>query len=524
MEPIDMSPALLGLRLGSKLHFSNLEWLRIKVNIADKAGFSYFLGAIPGLKILSLKELGMENSETLQLLSRQENLKSTLEVLEIVETKPGTNVGAGELLLRVLQEYRALRELYLDYVVISVDEILEILEGTGVNNYTFGCQELKVFGVRIYGHGYWASPSVLRNSYGYNVVRPSDTNYVNLSNLSQECTRLRYFKAPLIHLGNIETILLILRRNPDIEDLYLCSDLSGEPLEFVMEIIQIVLGLEKLTRLTLFNFTVKLGTLRSILYHHPQLENLYLEEYHELTPLDQVSSVDIDLLSNSMTENSLHPQQLSVPKQLRSLWVAESELTLEDTLLIIQDAPLLSGLYLWDYGSSTLSIYKDGLICILNSTPNLKCLEFRRVWQRTHGPEENFDFFEVLMGQGNLKETLEEYIVKEAYKSLRPANVVLSMLQECCALRRLCLGSFVIQLDGVLEILDSEGFDFGCQDMEVLEVTITGEGNWAPPEVLKERYDHDIEESSDIKYEKYDSLVRHLRRMPKLDLDTITFE
>ncbi|KAF9432337.1 hypothetical protein BGZ76_010952 [Entomortierella beljakovae] len=162
----------------------------------------------------------------------------------------------------------------------------------------------------------------------------------------------------------------------------------------------------------------------------------------------------------------------------------------------------------------------DGLICLLKAFPKLRKFEVGMILLEDH------EIFEVLWQQENLKENLEEFTFKEPYSISECAEMVLRMLHECRSLRRVNLGGkmYVNQLLQLLGTAEANGYAFACHDLKVLEITVAGAGNWAPPAVLKERYDHTIIKPSDNNYERYDSLVRYLSKMPNLDLNSITFE
>lgn len=183
------------------------------------------------------------------------------------------------------------------------------------------------------------------------------------------CTRLTLFRVPQIDTDNVDIIGEILRKNPDLQELWLVFNLWGDK---VAEIMDIVASMTKLKTLTIWRVRVSAGTLGPLLDRLAGLESLHLEEcFHDLIP----ELGDYMQSTNDVAPTLLEDGQPS--RQLRSFRISCSLNQPEIIFEVTRGCPQLEQLSVMDWVQLE-DFKRDWFIRQLRShCPRLKQVELR---------------------------------------------------------------------------------------------------------------------------------------------------
>ncbi|KAG0303990.1 hypothetical protein BGZ98_006060 [Dissophora globulifera] len=369
-------------------------------------------------------------------------------------------------------------------------------------------------------------------------------------------TRLVLFHAPLMNDFTISIINNILRRNPNIEDLYIQCDFEELSMEDVTETMRVLVAMKKLTKLAMIGFYGVLpNTLDFLLDRLPKLEALHLNEWgYEENPwlaldletghlVSKDKSVDGQRTTHqpppsptpSQSQHQQQKQQLPVPRTLRTLRIGFSDCPFETTLKVASYSPLLNRLQFSDHlgqqtwpmrftqqllsfcprldelDLSNTSLQKGRFKDLLTALPRL-----RRLSVRNPGPS----YYKILSYINKslpvFGTTLEEVDLdcgKRSYQDMSTCREIFIMLASFPKLRKVHLNNLFVpaeDLAGSDMTLDYrnrvpvEDFSFACKDLEVLELIIQGpDDGWAPKELLD--WDNDTFHDMDDLYDSDES-------------------
>ncbi|KAF9098698.1 hypothetical protein BGX27_000749 [Mortierella sp. AM989] len=397
--------------------------------------------------------------------------------------------------------------------------------------------------------------------------------YIPLNKLGLDCTKLTLFKAPMLDLSNTETIMSILRRNLDIEELWLRSSIPWEHVDLTMECVRIISSLKKLKRLSLNEFKVIPGANEHLLKQLLQLEELSIEgcEARQISGLSMIKNIDLSTESPLNQDKSTELLEHAEPSQLRRLHMDGFQDSFESILMIARNAPLLETLSLSETSKHSIdlsfspdmsrfcqelseqcprldqlvlkesNIDIEGLVCLLSAFPKLKRFAVEDLGL------ENFQLLRIFLDQPGYCDTLEEIHINtvQGNHSRQPtSDAVLGMLRGFPRLRKAVLKQCSIDAERIASsdginmakgVMHDDHHAFRCLDLEVLETIIVGPNKrWAPPSVFTwegnfHSSDDEDEEGETSQqqpqrtYRLYDSVVRQLNTLPNLDMSKVYF-
>ncbi|KAG0328074.1 hypothetical protein BGZ99_006247 [Dissophora globulifera] len=354
----------------------------------------------------------------------------------------------------------------------------------------------------------------------------------------------------------ISIINNILRRNPNIEDLYIQCNFDELRMRDLIETMHVLVEMEKLKKLAMFGFYGVLpNTLDFLLDRLPKLEALHLHEWeyeeHPGLALDletghlvsKDEGVDGQRTTHqpppsptpSRSQYQQQKHQLPVPRALRTLRIADSNCPFDTTLKVASYSPLLNrlqfsndlGQQTWPMGFaqqllsfcprldeldlSDTSLQKGRFKDLLTALPRL-----RRLCVRNQGPS-----YDTILGHINKSlpvfgTTLEEVDLdcgEREYQDMSTCSEIFIMLASFPKLRKVYLKNLFVPAEDLVgsdmalnyrNRVPVEDFSFACKDLEVLELIIQGPNDgWAPKELLD--WDNDTVHDNDDLYDSDES-------------------
>ncbi|KAG0206895.1 hypothetical protein BGX28_001764 [Mortierella sp. GBA30] len=433
------------------------------------------------------------------------------------------------------------------------------------------------------------------------VIRELDCPVVSAMNrLIPNCTRLIKFSPPQVDAMNMQKTGVLLSQNPDLEDLELICDKFTFQAADVMTLVDFVIPLKKLKRLTFEYNCADPRLLLKLVRDLPRLEYLkveawsreqleygskggweteedYLDEDEDEDEDDFDSEDDDDDDGNSTDGNIDKDKRYVKPDiddrpsrySLRSFhadglpgmsWVIEIAKASPDleSLTIAGDVSALNlGLQLspelvqWGMqlqkGCPRLAELQIRNFMIIDRPALQAFLSFgfpslrRFTFYRSNMEEaEVLQIMSFLGPKTNYRETLEYILIEPRYEPgmKRTSRFILDLLTTFTKLQTVVLESCVIEAEDMIKRLRGMqksgviGGPWACKDLEHLHVSIRGPAKgWTRRSVVNEERDDrdEIRSRPDQtkhpwnKYELFDSVLQHLRSMPKLSLSNVRF-
>jgi hypothetical protein len=370
--------------------------------------------------------------------------------------------------------------------------------------------------------------------------------------------QLTLFSAPKLDPENVDTIKLILKHNPNIQNLFLPFAFSQEQASRAKDVFKTVTGMKKLNHLVLRGLLVTPGELGSLLDRLPALESLTLQNGGYDNP--NMVSFPVGIPDDPVPPLE-YPQR---GRQLRSLQMDASRHCLAIILEIARHSPLLQRLawmnmFTMDFTVSPELVSftqklgslcprldqleidfcygdREGLECWLSAFPKLRKLHVKDATPMDHN-----DVLRSLRRHPSCHDSLEEVTVeKSMYREISAIVVspIIELLRGFPKLRKVRMRQCRIPVSRFVTLRNVYGYIVASQDLEVLEVTMVGPcKSWAPAEVHSEeshafwatlsghwatrqysKVDVNLPD-----YKLYYAILDELCRLPKLDLSTVQF-